>query len=410
MTRRVLLVDDDASVRAALGQTLELAEFLPTVVGSYIEAKDHIDAEFAGVVVSDIRMPGKDGFALLEHVLQTDPDLPVILLTGEGTVPTAVRGMSRGAFDFLEKPCAPADLVETVARALANRALVLENRALKRQVEAGDAASRMLFGDSDLSKALRHRVRLVAGMRSEVLISGHPGSGTSKVAEVIHLLSDRSARSFRKCSAAAMTADTMKSVISDCSGGTLYIDEIGDASVQVQYVLLEQLETVYDTRILAGTSRDLAQDVAEGRFNADLFYKLDVMNVRIPSLNERKEDIPVLFRHYVAIACEQAALPLPVIGADTLASLMEQDWPGNARALMSAAMRFALGLSDPVDSAQTDLGLAEQMARVEQSLIVSALIQFQGNATGAANSLKLPRKTFYDKLAKHGIKPETYRR
>ena len=145
---RVLLVDDDASVREALGQTLELADLVPTLAGSYIEAKDHITPRFEGVIVTDIRMPGKDGFALLDFAQSVDAELPVILLTGEGDVPMAVRGISSGAFDFLEKPCAPQDLIAVVEKALKTRALVLENRRLKRQVAQGDAAARLLRGTS----------------------------------------------------------------------------------------------------------------------------------------------------------------------------------------------------------------------------------------------------------------------
>ncbi len=151
MTDRVLLVDDDRAVREALGQTLELAGHKPVLAGSYIEAKDHISADFAGIVVSDIRMPGKDGFALLDHARKVDPDLPVILLTGEGDVPMAVKGMAGGAFDFLEKPCGPSDFLAVVGKALKTRALVLENRALKREIRRGDAAARMLVGTSALA-------------------------------------------------------------------------------------------------------------------------------------------------------------------------------------------------------------------------------------------------------------------
>ncbi|MGB3316377.1 MAG: sigma-54-dependent Fis family transcriptional regulator, partial [Albidovulum sp.] len=158
MTERVLLVDDDRAVREALGQTLELAGLRPVLASSFIEAKDHIARDFAGVVVSDIRMPGRDGFHLLDHARKTDPDLPVILLTGEGDVPMAVRAMAEGAHSFLEKPCAPADFLSVVEKALKARALVLENRRLRLQIEAGDAASRMLFGQSPQADALRREV------------------------------------------------------------------------------------------------------------------------------------------------------------------------------------------------------------------------------------------------------------
>ncbi|MEC8795004.1 MAG: response regulator, partial [Pseudomonadota bacterium] len=189
MITKILVVDDDPPVREALGQTLELADFEPILTGSYIEAKDHLTPDFAGIVLSDIRMPGKDGFALLEYAQKVDADLPVVLLTGEGDIPMAVRGMSAGAFDFLEKPCAPKDLIAVVEKALRTRALILENRRLKAQLETGDAAARMLFGMSAQADELRARVRSVARTTAEVLITGAPGSGTAKVAEVIHLLS-----------------------------------------------------------------------------------------------------------------------------------------------------------------------------------------------------------------------------
>ncbi len=209
---RVLLVDDDRAVREALGQTLELAGLRPVLAGSYIEAKDHIAPDFEGVVLSDIRMPGKDGFALLEHSRKVDPDLPVILLTGEGDVPMAVRGMSGGAFDFLEKPCNPSDLLAVVGKALKTRALVLENRALKREIRRGDAAARMLVGTSALSEQMREAARAAARTSAEVLVSGPPGAGTAKVAEVIHLLSAAAMRPFVKLSAASATPDSLLQV------------------------------------------------------------------------------------------------------------------------------------------------------------------------------------------------------
>ncbi|MFV2001372.1 MAG: sigma-54-dependent transcriptional regulator [Paracoccaceae bacterium] len=409
MIDRVLLVDDDAAVRAALGQTLELADLAPTLAASYIEAKDHIARDFEGVVVSDLRMPGKDGFQLLEYVRAQDPELPVILLTGEGDIPTAVRGISAGAFDFLEKPCAPREFLVVVQKALKTRALVLENRALKSRLEAGDAAARLLIGTSRLARELRDRVRAVATTGAEVLVSGAPGSGTAKVAEVIHLLSARAARPFRKLSAAALTPGALNEAWADSCAGSLFLDEIVALPAAAQFALLDLLEGAQGPRLIAGSYRDIGALVAQGAFNADLFYKLDVMRVHIPSLSERTEDIPVLFAHYVAIACEQAALPRPEITPEVIAGLMAQDWPGNARSLMNAAMRFAMGFSEAGTEAQQDIGLAEQMARVERSLLIAALQREGGNATATARALKLPRKTFYDKLARHKLRPASFR-
>lgn len=202
MTTQVLLVDDDAAVRDALAQTLELADLEPIPAGSFVVAKDHITRDFAGVILSDIRMPGRDGFHLLAHTRKVDPDLPVILLTGEGDIPMAVQAMRDGAFGFLEKPCAPNDLLAVLERALKTRALVLENRRLRQLVESGDPAARMLFGESELANGLRDRVRLLAPLETEVLVTGAPGCGISKVAEVIHLSSLRSKAPFVKRAAA----------------------------------------------------------------------------------------------------------------------------------------------------------------------------------------------------------------
>ncbi|MBW6419462.1 sigma-54 dependent transcriptional regulator [Celeribacter sp. PS-C1] len=404
---RVLLVDDDASVREALGQTLELADLSATLAGSYIEAKDHISRDFPGVVVSDIRMPGKDGFALLAFAQSVDPELPVILLTGEGDVPMAVRGISEGAFDFLEKPCAPQDLIAVVEKALKTRSLVLENRRLKRQVEQGDAAARLLRGSSDLSKRMREEARAVARSAADVLVTGEPGVGTAKMAEVVHLLSAGSMAPFVKYPASAMTAETLSQAFAAAKGGSVFLDEIAGLSSPAQFALLEELESHDRPRLIAGTYADLSEAAREGRFSPDLFYRLEAAVIRIPPLRERREDIPVLFRHYVNIACEQSDLPVPEITSEVISNLLAQDWPGNARSLMNAAMRFAMGLTE--GEAQEELGLAEQLAQVERSLLIAALQRHHGNATEAAKGLKLPRKTFYDKLTRHGVKAEVYR-
>ncbi len=407
MTRRVLLVDDDREVREALGQTLELADLDPLLAGSFIEAKDHLSARFDGVVVTDLRMPGRDGFHLLEFSRKLDPDLPVILLTGEGDVPTAVRAMAGGAFGFLEKPCAPADFLATVERALKARALVLENRRLKQELESGDAAARMIFGQSALAEDLRARLRAVARTSADVLVLGDPGSGTAKVAEVIHLLSASARHPFVKRPAGGLDAEGLSAAIAEAGRGSLYLDEVAALPLAVQFDLLDRLEGGQAARILAGSTRDLQAEVAAGRFMPDLSYRLDLMRVRIPAIRERPEDIPVLFRRYVAQACEQANLTERPIPPELVARLMEQDWPGNARALMNAAMRFAIGLDE--GEASDGQGLAEQMGRIERGLLIEALRRNGGHATAAAGALKLPRKTFYDKLARHGIRPEEFR-
>lgn len=409
MTRKVLLVDDDAAVRDALAQTLELNDLDAVTAASFVVAKDHITPQFDGVIVSDIRMPGRDGFHLLDYAHGVDEELPVILLTGEGDIPMAVRAMGHGAFGFLEKPCAAADLLAVLERALKTRALVLENRRLKVQLESGDPAARMLFGTSPQSNELRDRVRSVAPTGAEVLVTGAPGSGIPKVAEVVHLMSQLGQGPFVKRPGAGLSADDFDDLCSAGEGGSIFIDEVSALPDATQYAVLDRLERGAGTRVIAGSSVNLAALVEAGRFNAGLFYRLDVMRVRIPSLNERPEDIPVLYRHYVAQAAEQAGIDAPEINPDHLAALMAQDWPGNARSLMSAAMRFVLGMPEETTQA-AGLGLAEQLAQVERSLLIAALGRQNGRAAAAAQALKLPRKTFYDKLTRYGIRPEDYRR
>lgn len=405
---RVLLVDDDASVREALGQTLELADLSPTLAGSYIEAKDHITRDFPGVVVTDIRMPGKDGFQLLEFAQGVDTELPIILLTGEGDIPMAVRGISSGAFDFLEKPCAPKEFLAVVEKALRTRSLVLENRRLKRQVERGDAAARLLRGNSEQSKRMREEARAVARSAADVLITGEPGVGTAKMAEVVHLLSAGSLAPFLKFPASDVTDAKLHSAMEQAKDGSIFLDEVARLSPAAQFTLLELLESHDRPRIIAGTYRDLGKEAEAGHFSPDLFYRLEAAVIRIPPLRERPEDIPILFRHYVDIACEQSDLPVPEVTPEVIARLMAQDWPGNARSLMNAAMRFAMGLSEG-EAQPEELGLAEQLAQVERSLLIAALQRHKGNATEAAKGLKLPRKTFYDKLARHDVKADLFR-
>jgi two-component system C4-dicarboxylate transport response regulator DctD len=408
MSGQVLLVDDDAAVRDALTQTLELANLTALPAASFVAAKDHITADFQGVILSDLRMPGRDGFHLLSYARSQDPELPVILLTGEGDIPTAMKAVEQGAFDFLEKPCAPADLLAVLDRALKTRRLVLDNRHLRAMIETGDPAARMLFGTSQLAEGLRARVRRVALTDSEVLVTGAPGTGISKVAEVIHLCSSRSKAPFVKRAAAGMDGPAVAEALAAAKTGSLFLDEIAQLPAQVQITLLETFEAGSPTRVIAGSTRDLQAHVEAGTFNVELYYRLEVMPVRIPSLSERPEDIPVLFEHYVAQACEQAGLKVPPITPQVVSGLMARDWPGNARALMSEAMRFALGINEDIGPDKA-LGLNEQLAQVEQSLLEQALRRAGGKAVDAARALKLPRKTFYDKLTRYGIRAEDFR-
>jgi len=410
MTRHVLVVDDDAPVREALVQTLELADLTALGAGSFVAAKDQITPEFDGVILSDIRMPGRDGFHLLEHARKVDPDLPVILLTGEGDIPMAVRGIAGGAFDFLEKPCGPKDLLGVVEKALRTRALVLENRRLRLRLETGDAAARMIAGRSDTARALRQTLRQVARGGLHVLLTGAPGTGTARGAEVIHLLSDRSGGPFIALTAATATPATLNEAYRAARGGTLFVDELAALPQAAQFALLDLMRSDPGTPVHAATWRNPETALRDGLLAPELFYQLDMARVHMPALADRPEDIPALFRTYVAQACEQGAVALPDIPDTLLDDLMARDWPGNARALQNFAMRFALGMGEGEEHVEaTRLGLTDRVRRYERSLIIEALRQHNGNASETARALDLPRKTFYDKLTRHGLKPEEFR-
>ncbi len=409
--KQVLLVDDDAAVRNAVAQTLELADFDVITAGSFVEAKDHITKRYAGVILSDIRMPGRDGFHLLDYTKSVDPELPVVFLSGEGDIPMAVRAVGKGAFDFLEKPCGPADMIAVLHRACAARSVVLENRAMMHEIETGDPAARLIFGVSEAAEQLRRKIRSVAGIEAEVLITGAAGTGISKVAEVLHLSSPRSKGAFQKRASEQLTRDGLAQVLAQCEHGGVFFDAIEQMPRDTQLMLLDHMESGDPMpRVIAGTNLSLADLDHSGALVPDLFYRFNALSIRIPPLSERPEDIPVMFHHYVAQAAEQSGKPIPDIGPEVIGSLMAREWPGNARSLMSVAMKFVLGIAD---FAQTDidetLGLAQQMAQVEKALIVDALRKSNGRVAEAIKILKLPRKTFYDKLNKHGIRAEEFR-
>lgn len=407
MSDVILVVEDDALVREALGQTLELEGYSPILASSFIVAKDHITPDFEGVVLSDIRMPGRDGLYLLDHAQSVDSDLPVILLTGEGDIPMAVGAINKGAFDFLEKPCANDVLLEAVRKAHRTRQLVLENRRLRSEITRGDHAARLIFGISAQAEALREQVRKFAALDGAVLIDGAPGSGIAKIAEVLHRLSGRADAPFVRLSGAGLKPETLSDALAANEAGSLFLDEFAAMPGETQFALIDHIDTRCGARILAGCSTDLEALTGTGALNPDLFYHLQALKVRVPALKDRPEDIPVIFREYVRQASEQANLPEPEISADVLAGIMARDWPGNTRALMNEAMHLVLGLES--QSPEETLGLAEKMAQVERTLIIDALQRNRGNASATANLLKLPRKTFYDKLSKHRIKPEDYR-
>jgi two-component system C4-dicarboxylate transport response regulator DctD len=437
---QVLLVDDDAHLRQALSQTLDLAGLK---VMSLTNAQDlalRIERDWPGVVVSDIRMPGVDGLTLLKQLHERDAELPVLLITGHGDVPLAVQAMREGAYDFLEKPFASEALLDSVRRALDRRRLVLENRILRLALSERRELDTRLLGQSVPMQRLRQQVGALAAIQTDVLILGETGAGKEVVARALHDLSARRSGPFVAINTGALAESVVESELFGheagaftgaqkrrigkfeyANGGTVFLDEIESMNLDVQVKLLRLLQErvvermgsnqliPLDIRVIAATKEDLRLAADQGRFRADLYYRLNVAPLRIPALRERNEDSLVLFEHFAQAAVERHGLPARVLTPTQRAMLLRHNWPGNVRELQNAAERFAIGLELGLETPTDDVtyvsadGLSEQVEAFEKALIAAELSRPHSSLRSLAESLGLPRKTLHDKLKKHGL-------
>ena len=401
MSGRVVVVEDDPEVREALGTTLELAGYEPVLAQAFIIAKDHLSRSFDGVVLSDIRMPGRDGMYLLDYAKSRDPELPVILLTGEGDIPLAVEAMGRGAFDFLEKPCSNEVLLGAIRNAMKARELVMENRALKARLVAGDAAEQLVHGVSESIVKLREQIRRIAPVDEPVLVAGPPGSGVARVAEALHMISARASSEFRKMGATGLSPEALSDALQGAPVGTVFLDQISELLPETQFRLLELIEDPASARLIAGTTVELRD---RDGFNEKLYFRLEGLAVQVPPLKDRPEDIPFLFRLFVAETCEEAGISGPDITDGVIATLLAQDWPGNSMSLRGAARRFTLGLgAEEFDPA---LGLDEKLEQIQRSLIADALQREGGKVRAAAKRLKISDRTLYARIERLGMSLE----
>lgn len=440
----VLLVDDDAQLRKAMAQTLDLAGFAVTPLSGAAEALKALTPDFAGIVISDIRMPGIDGLQLFERLKAMDADLPVILVTGHGDIPMAVRAIQEGAYDFIAKPF-PADrLVQSATRAMEKRRLVMENRALRLSAEKaeGDAP---LIGQTPAMERLRNTIRHIADTDVDVLVAGETGSGKEVVATLLHRWSRRASGHLvaLNCGAlpesvieaelfgheaGAFTGAQKKRIgrIEYASGGTLFLDEIESMPLSAQVKMLRVLEKrevsplgvnevrPVDLRVVAAAKVDLGNPAERGDFREDLYYRLNVVTLSIPPLRERREDIPLLFSHFAARAAARFHRDAPPITPAIARHLAEHSWPGNVRELGHYAERVVLGVEagappampSPVDAAGGTL--PERIDRYEADVIRETLKEKRGDVAATVEALGIARKTFYDKLQRHGISRADY--
>ncbi|MBC8648848.1 sigma-54-dependent Fis family transcriptional regulator [Pseudomonas sp. MTM4] len=442
MSGQVIFIDDEAAIRQAVQQWLELSGFSVRTCASAHEALGLIDRDFPGVLISDVRMPDLDGLGLLEKLVALDPELPIIMVTGHGDVPMAVQALRQGAYDFIEKPFTPERLLDSVRRAQDKRRLVCENRQLREQFARKGRIESMLLGVSRAVDNLRRQVLELAGTDVNVLIRGDTGSGKEQVARCLHDFSPRARHPFVALNCAAIPESIFESElfghesgaftgaqgkrigrIEHAHGGTLFLDEIESMPLAQQVKLLRVLQErtlerlgsnrsiEVDLRVISAAKPDLLEEVRGGRFREDLLYRLNVAELHIPPLRERREDIPLLFDHFVSQAAQRHGRePLPV-GPAELAQLLSHDWPGNVRELINAAERHALGLNPPPPNAPSDntgRSLAEQMEAFEAQCLHNALQQCKGNIAEVMAQLQLPRRTLNEKMQRHGLSRGDY--
>ncbi len=437
----VLLVDDDADLRAALATSLELAGLSVLAVADAAAALAALDRHGVAVVVSDIRMPGMDGRQLAQRIAAQDADLPVILMTGHGDIEQAVAALRQGAYDFLAKPFASDRLIESVRRAVDKRQLVLENRRLQGEVAAQAAPRRLpLIGTSAAAQRLVHVTAQLAGTDIDVLIEGEWGSGKRAVAQLLAQRDPATARApvqlfdcealpghmlesalFGPAVAGASARGAARGgAIAAARGGTLILAAVETLPLPVQARLVPALglrelaagsDALAVPRILTTTAADLGQQVTAGSFRADLFFRLSPVRVVVPPLRDRRADIPLLFQQMLVTAARHYQRPVPDISDAMLARLTDHDWPGNLRELQNFAEQAILNL-DRAEAALPDRDagrLPERVARFEAEAIRSALRQEGGRIAACCARLGIPRKTFYDKIAKYGIQPAAFR-
>lgn len=437
--QRVLLIDDEEELRRSTSQALELAGIGVQTFSNADHVLELIGFSFDGVVVSDIRMPGLDGMTLLHRIRDLDAEIPVILVTGHGDVQLAVKAMREGAYDFLEKPFTAQHLAGIIRRGLDRRALVLENRRLKAVAGKRDDLETRLPGRTQAMVDLRYRIRAIGATDADTLVIGETGAGKEVVARALHDVSPRANRPFVAINCAALPENLIESELfghepgafpgalrprygkfEHGRGGTILLDEIGSMPFDLQAKFLRVLqervitrlgsnETVeLDVRFIATSKVDLEAEVRAGRFRADLLYRLNVATVHVPSLRERRADIPLLFLQLVREAAARYGRDDPDVAHETVSAVAQRDWPGNVRELRNAADRLVLGL-DPgpaeggVAARPEDGRLAERVAAFERNVIAGVIAAHGGALRPVYEQLGISRKTLYEKMQRHGL-------
>jgi DNA-binding NtrC family response regulator len=443
---KLLIVDDEKNIREGLAAALELDGHEAVVAADGDEGWKRFQKGDIDLVITDLRMPGLSGEEILKRIGTETPGVPVLVLTGHGTVENAVEAMRNGAYDFLTKPVNLDRLSLLVKRALQNRELALQNRRLEEDLERKKQFD-SIIGTSSAMRRVFDTIRQVAPTRASVLITGESGVGKELVADALHELSPRKGKPLVKVHCAALAATLLESelfghekgsftgAISRKRGrfelaneGTLFLDEIGEIDQNVQIKILRVLQEKkfervggedtleVDVRIVSATNRDLKAEIEKGTFREDLFYRLNVVNVHVPPLRERKDDIPLLATAFLKEFSAENGKRIEGLDPRARAALYAYDWPGNVRELrncMESAVVMAKGTVlapddlPPTVHASSDapwirVPIGTTLAEAEKLVIRETLSSNKGNKSRTAEVLDIGRKTLHRKLAEYG--------
>lgn len=448
----VFIIDDEESMRLAISQWLALSDYEVESFSLGEKALKELSPDFEGVVISDIRMPGIDGLELLDKAKNTDPDIPVILITAHGDIPMAVSAIRNGAYDFIEKPFDPEILLETVRRAIERRHLILENRSLKKKLEESSGIEKKLLGTSDQIQFLHQEIMDLGPTDASVFLVGETGSGKEVVARCLHEISSRRGKNFVAINCGAIPETLFESELFGheqgaftgaqgkrigkfemAHGGTLFLDEVNSMPPNLQVKVLRVLQEreierlgantpiPIDIRIISATNHDQKTHGSSGTIREDLYYRLNVAEIHIPPLRKRQSDIPLLFEYFCMKAEERYNRKAAPLDFDSFAVLLAHTWPGNVRELKNAAERYVLSSLPPENRIAHILrnmantpdrkpvsSLAEQIMLFERTVIENALKRSNGHITTVLEELDLPRRTLNQKMKNHGISRKDY--
>ncbi|MCF6326137.1 MAG: sigma-54 dependent transcriptional regulator [Devosiaceae bacterium] len=440
---RVLVADDDSEMRDSLAHLLGKTNWEVETVAGGEQAISRFGQIMPDVVLSDVRMPGMSGLELLQNLhkgIGEAQKVPVVLISAHGDIPMAVAAMQQGAYSFIEKPFDPNRLLSVLKHAASQHRQGLQTQRLRARLLNLSGLDRILLGETDVIKSMREDIMDLGESETPVMLLGETGTGKELVARALHDLGPRAGGPFVALNCAAIplehfettmfgSVDEERGTLANVDTGTLFLDEIGTCPPQIQAKLLRVIETQefsvvgsskstsVNFRVVSASNEQLDQAVEEGRFRRDLFYRLNNVVLQLPPLRERREDITLLFAHFLEQQAAVYEIVAPQTSADDLAALLSHDWPGNVRELRHVAERRILaarrGRGSVAEAIQPDLeidGVPETLrgaiAAFERQLIAGAIKTHQGRMDAVAEALGIGRRTLNEKIVKLGLKKD----